>query len=577
MIEIISEPPSIPVADFGTGDAKQPPAPLSDCWRWCMQPDSADAVTTPGASATVTVVFPTTCTIPANGAAFKIWGYDFTVQSGSDYTSNSFKVLSSGILTSINFANMILANFYFNVAVEVTSQLVTGGVEVTITWTGCREQTAFNEDQMDFTALVATGGSAAFENGVSPEYVDGYQVIAHVGYLVDATSVFKAIGKFVGLEVDKQCSNIGSVCAEYVVPVQSQLYTDLPDLTSTSFITSIQGGRSLMKLFALEYGWLYRENCISKTGTIERSNIVLGINAAFDEDDPYQMRRYWYNHPDGFPPGQFVADFLTTQPKKISLCWESFKWLWLLNNWQSEYGTYRLVARFALYKKGVGFVESFDKIINDPATDGHAWYQPVNFNVSPQFVLDNAPTLTKEEIEYYEVSVRGTTTGGTNLFNASEILQFWPQHCCEGTTDLYFLTPPGGIGTIVVDIDSKEAVREADEINLQVLCSTGRLDKMRYGGRRLVNVRGYERVSFSVRAPQNMEWSRWLKHLHTSPQHWLRVSDEAGSNLGLGGDPVARKLLLEPGSVKIYETGQGIQFKGVGYLGDMNKQKGIEP
>lgn len=573
MIEITDKPPSIPT--FGTA-TKAPPVPVSECWKFCLQADVSDGIGTPGSQATVVVVFPLVTTVPADGAMFKIWGNDFTVDSSQDFTSDSFKVTTSGIVASINFGNMILANYYFNKAVSIASAVVGATIEVTLTWNECREQTGFSEEQMDFTAIEATGGSGSFENGVSPVYVDGYKIITRLGYYTDATSVFNPISVFVGLQANLLCSTVGQVCPEYVDSAQLKLYTELPDLTIDSFIPSIQLGRSVMRLFSLEYGWTFRENCIAKSGTIKKSEIVLGINAAFELDDPFQMRRYWYGHPDGYPDGQFVSEFLTTQPKSIPLCWDSFKWLWLLNSWQQDFGTYRLVARFGVYNKN-GTTENFDFIINDPATDGHSWYQPVNFNVSPGFVLENTPTFTEGNIAFYDVVVIGTDTEGEVLFNATEILRFRPDHCCEGNTDIYFLTPAGGIGTVLAKIDKKEVVREGTEINLQSDCSGSRTTQAKYGGRSLRSLRSYERISFTIDAPKTMEWQRWMKHLQKSPQHWIRVSDEAGSNLNLGGDPLAKKMILDPGSVTIYQSGQGIQFSATGYLTDIPTQKGIEP
>ena len=578
MITITEQPPSIAANETFINDPKQPPVPLSDCWKWCLQPDAADAVSTPGAHAEVVVTFPATTSVPADGTAVKIWGYDFTVQSGTDFTSSSFKVETSGLLTLLNFASMLSANLFFNRAVTYSFAIVGSDFEFTVSWIECREQPRFVAEHMDFTGVEATGATATYTNGTSPVYVDGYKIISRIGYYQDASNTFYPISRFVGLQADNQCTGVGAVCPQYVGDVESQLYTDLPDLTSTSFISAIQGGRSLMKLFSLEYGWVYRNNCQAESGTIKKSDLVLGINAAFDVDDPFQMRRYWYNHPDGFPEGQFVPDFLTTQPKAIPLCWESFVWLWLLNNWQSEFGQYRLNARFMLYKKGVGYFEAFEHIINDPLTMGSSWHQPVNFNVSPQYVLDNAPTLTEVDLDFYEVQVSGIEMLSTDvLFNASEILRFVPDHCCAGNTDVYFLTPPGGIGTLLVKIDEREIVQDGQEIFLQTVCGSDRLDRARYGGRSLMALRSYEKISFSVNAPATMEWQRWFKHFRSSPQHWIRVSDEAASNLNLGGTPLAKKMLLDPGSIKIYTAGQGIQFTATGYLQDIPTQKGTEP
>lgn len=569
MITVTSEPLSIPSI---LTDPKAPPVPVSDCWKWCLEPDAADAVATPGAQATVTILFPATTTVPADGTAFKIWGYDFTVDSAEDFTSHSFKVETFGLLTALNFGSMIQANIFFSRAVTIVGSVVGSDFQVVLLWNECREQPRFAPEHMVFTGITATGATAVAANGTSPVYTEGYQIVTRPGVYQDATQTFYPISRFVGLEPNRLCSEVGAICPEYRLAIETKLYTDLPELTSTSFISSIQGGRSLMRLFSLEYGWTYREDCVAKSGTIKKSDLVLGINAAFDLDDPYQMRRYWYGHPDGFPDGQFVPDYLTTQPKSIPLCWDSFGWLWLLNNWQSEFGTYRLVARFILYKKGVsGVFETFTHVINNPLTDGNSWYQPVNFNVSPQFVLDNAPTLDASNLEYYDVQVVGMETLTTDvLFNASEYLRFVPGHCCDGTTDLYFLTPPGGIGTLVVDVLTDEVVQDGQEIFLETNCDTVRTDRAKYGGRSLVGIRNYTRLTISVNVPPTTEWQRWLRHVRQSPQHWVRVTDEAGN-------PLAKKLILEPSTTKIKETGSNIDFKITGYLADIPTQKGFEP
>jgi hypothetical protein len=578
MITITEQPYAIDRNELAINDPKQPPVPVSDCWKWCLQPDSADAVTTPGSFAEVVVTFPSTTSVPADGTPFKIWGYDFTVDSAQDFTANSFKAETSGILTMLNFSSMISANLFFNRATTQSLAIVGSDLELTITWNECREQPRFVVEHMDLSGVEDTGATTSYANGVSPVYVDGYRIITRIGYYQDSTNTFYPISKFVGLQADNQCTGVGAICPQYLRDAETELYTDLPDLTSTSFISAIQGGRSLMKLFSLEYGWVYRTNCQAQSGTIKKSDLVLGINAAFDIDDPFQMRRYWYGHPDGYPDGQFVSDFLTTQPKSIPLCWESFKWLWLLNSWQSDFGQYRLIATFSLYKKGVGYFENFTAIINDPNTMGSSWYQPVNFNVSPQYVLDNAPTLTAADLDYYEVQVAGIEMATTSaLFNASEILKFVPGHCCTGTTDVYFLTPAGGIGTVVVRIDEKEVVQDGQEIYLQTVCGTSRADRARYGGRTMMTLRSYEKITFSIQCPPTEEWRRWLKHFRSSPQHWMRVQEEAASNLNLGGDPLAKKLLLEPGTAKIYTSGEGLIFTATGYLQDISTQKGTEP
>ena len=58
MITVLTEPQSTPVDAIASVDPKGVPVPVSDCFRWCLQLDDADAVTTAGTNATAVVTFP---------------------------------------------------------------------------------------------------------------------------------------------------------------------------------------------------------------------------------------------------------------------------------------------------------------------------------------------------------------------------------------------------------------------------------------------------------------------------------------------------------------------------------------
>ena len=573
MITVTSKPDSYTSIVSGLSSV---PVPVSACWKWCLQADAADGITVTGSKATVTVTFPAVPTVPANGTPFVIWGEPFTIQSASAYTGVSFKVESNGLLTALNFILMIQANYFFNRATVTTYAAVGATSQVTITWNDCREQAKFVAEQMVFTGLTATGATASYLNGVSPVYVDGHRLISRFGYYQDATSLFLPTSKMVGMETDRQCSTLGEVCPDYNAAVRGQLFTMLPALTTTSFIDRIDGGRSMMRVFGIEYGWVYRADCQAKTGTTKKSEYVLGINAAFDVDDEFGMRRYWPSHPLGFPPGQTIPDYLTTQPQRIELSWDSFKWLWITNNWSAAHGLHTLTAVFALYKKGVaGVFEFIETVI---ATNAAAYYQPINFNVSPGYVLANAPTLTELTLDYYTVTVRGQqTTGGLNVFNASQSLDFKPVHACDGMTDVYFLGPAGGIDTVIVVIQERELVREGQEIRLYTDCADTRENRAKYGGRSTVNLRTYERITFTVDLPNTQPANQWAKHLLQSPQHWIKVISQYDEDIELPGTPLAKKMLLDSSGVTIFRAGEGLRITATGYLADIQTQTGTEP
>lgn len=559
-----------PLGISGVLEPTQPPVALSDCIRYCLQPDTSDAISTPGAFATLVVTIPATCTVPADGTTFKIWGYDFTIDSSSDFSSSSFKVETLGFLTLLNFVNMIYANIFFNRALTGTLEIVGSDFVVTFSWNECREQPRFSSEDMVLDVFTTIGGSAAATNGTSPVYVDGYRIISRGYSYKDATGSGTALGVFVGLESEKQCSEVGETCVVMNDDFGAELYTPLPDLSSTSFIDTVTLGRSMMKLFGIEYGWTYRENCTPKSGTITKSKQALVLNAAFDIDDPYQIRRYWYGHPDGFPNSLTYAEFLTVQPKTLKVRNDSFLWLWMLNNWQDDFGQYSLKASFAIYglDGNISSVQTF--IVNNGITDAHSWHQPVNFNVSPSFLVDQF-AINLSNVLKYSVQVSGVDTLDSNnvFFNATEYLEFVLSPACDSHTDLYFLNSCGGIDTVDVQIDRIEVVQDGNEIQIPVPCGTDRSDRAKYGGRTLLSLRSYSKYYLSAEFQRTPANTRWLTDLRKSPQRWIRITDE-------GGSPLAKKLIVSPGAVKVYEVGVGIKIELEGYLQDIPIQTGSE-
>lgn len=572
MITITEEPPSI--TDTAYTELKAPPVAVSECFKWCLQADTSDAITTPGGQAFVQVLFPAVCSVPANGTEFKIWGFTFTIDDSQDYTANSFEVDAFGFISWLNFVNMIQANLFFSRAVTVVGEVVGSDFQATITWNDCREQERFSGADVDLTELDNLGGSSSFANGSSPVYVEAFKILSRAVYYQDATLAIYPLGRLEALEADLLCDSVSEICVDYRLDIEQKLFTRLPELSSTSFIDEVENGRSIMRLFSLEYGWSYRTDCQVQSGTIRRSGRVLGVNAVFPPEDQYGMRRYWHEHPSGYPPGQTAPDFLTLQPKtKHTLCLSSFSWLWMTNNFQHAYGiNYRLRVKFQLYKIGTnGVFEEFDYTALDSVVDSNSWYQCVNFNTSPAFVLANAPSIVSGELAGYDVQVFGVENFTTTvLFTASEKLHYDVVDACSGCTDLYFLGSPGGIGTQIARVTEREVVTAGKEILINSSCDLSNIDRAKYGGRSLTSLRSYERVSFTIELPRTTEHERWIKDFRKSPQHWLRIED-------YDGEPMAKKMLLDGNSVKVFREGEGINVEATGYLADIVSQKGIEP
>jgi hypothetical protein len=485
-----------------------------------------------------------------------------TVDDTSNFTGSSFKVVALGRTTATNFANMIGGNLFFARATSVIIEQVTTTWRVTITWNECREQANFGAAGMVFDNFAAIGATAVATNGVSPEYVDGVKVVTQLAIVEDIVT-YQAITAFEGFEPDKLCDTVGEVCVNYQSDITGQLYTILPELDWTTFVESVDNGRSMMRPFVVKYGWTYRDDCVAQSGTFTQSGFVVGINAAFDRTDVYGMRKYWYNHPDGLPEDQDQIKFLTTQPYGIKLCYASYAWLWVTNNFSETHGAnYKLRAAFTVYKNGVG-LGSWEVTVNDSATDGNAWYQPVNFNISPERVLDLIRPLT--EFDYYEVQLFVTDASNTVLSIGTERLRYAITPCLCDTTDIYFLTPAGGYGTLVVDIIGSSVEREGTEVNLFEPCGWTFDERNSKGGRTLVNLRSYEKVQIQASTLGNTDAEReWFKQFVVSPVKFLRQT--------IDGIEVKRKLIIDTGTVELYSAGDTINLTCTGYLPDIPMQ-----
>lgn len=563
-ITLTSEPQSTPLDSTAATDPKGVPVPVSDCFKWCMQLDDADAVLTAGVLPTVTVTFPAIPTVPANGTEVKIWGRVFTVNNASNFTGTSFKVTTFGAFTAIYFSQMISANLFFARAVTVAVAQVATDWVVTITWNECREQSNFTGAGMDFTAITAAGGSGAYVNGVSPIYADGLRLVTQLGIATDATSDFSTISEFEGHEPDRLCDSVAPVCVNYADDIKGLLYTIFPPLGWETFTESVDNGRSLMRPFSIKYGWMYRDNCVSQSGTFMQSGFVVGINAAFDQSDVYGMRKYWANHPDGLPDGQDYIKYLTTQPYGIALCPTSYAWLWLTNNYSETVGaSYKLRAVFTVYKNGVG-IGTFTETINDSALDGNSWYQPVNFNVSPERIFDLIRPL--DDFDYYEVQVIVTNAANVPIETGTERLRYSLLRGCGcNTTDVYFLTPVGGYGTIVMDIVTEQVVREGTEVNLYQPCEWSFEKRNQQGGRTLINLRNYKRLSLRAASIGNSQAERdWFTHFANSPIKYIRQI--------VDGVEVAVKVIIDPDTLDVYDNNGQLELTVNAYMPDMGIQ-----
>ena len=534
------------------------PIPVSDDLTWCLLPDDADVFDTPGAAAKVVITFPTTPTPQANGTAFKIWGFTFTFDNTYDFTGQSFRCTTTGFQSALFFRQMIEANLYFRRDVSVTISGAGFNI-VTITWNSCIAQGSFAAPAMDFTNFTPCGATAVVTNGTSPVYKPGFKITFRLLQRdpVNQTNVLE-VGKLEGIEPNRGCANAVAICLNLMRDARRFPYTPIPDLDDVGQIAGT-AVYSMVQIFQLEYGWVYRDVlCQSVSGTIKKSDAVMVWNAAFGPEDAYGVRPYWPGAVGGFPSGQFFPKFLTTQPTTMRIATTTNIWLWFFR--PDTFTTLR--ARFEVYS-----LADPNTPVTDYLTLTTNGENPVyGFNASPQQASSVSGVALSSIIRYF-VAVTGTDGGGA--FNAAGELQYLIDRTCFGT-DMFFLTPAGGIGTLVCDLEAKETVQEGSEIYKEPTTGISRFDKARYQGRTLGNIRAYDRFTITAVEDYSVENKQWFMDFKKSPQRWIKVESNDGTY-------IARKFIVDAGSVKISQAGEQVILSATGYIGDTPVQNGNEP
>lgn len=541
------------------------PIPISDCLRWVFQADDADIVTTPGVQAELVIVFPSSPSDPGNGTEFILWGFVMTTDDSVPYTATSFEVVAGDDLQTMNnFASMIAANFYFSRA--VTIDIDEGSNTVTLTWNDCGEQENFGSEQMEFSGIIGSAiTSATPANGTTPVYVSGYRIQYRMWRIdINDGSNSGPIMAYEGMTPNLLCTTSEESEFDGMPTARELLHTPLPELDDSHPDVNYN---EIIQYFTLEYGWTYRdENCQALSGDFAFSLRPSVWNAYFQPEDVYRVRKYWPGAAGGLPAGQTYVKFLTTQPDAMEVYEDTKCWLWYMVN-ESVQNWVELRLRIVAQKKDGSGVTSSVIVTN-------SGYGINAVNVSPSYILSlGLAGVDETTLDLYQVHI--TTQNSGNPLDLTQITEtktyvFKSGGCGSGNfTDMYFLTPIGGIGTIPVEIIQKNAEQTGNEILLNVPCTASRADKGRYGGRTLSNLRSYESFTFRSRSSET-EINEFFKDLKLSPQRWIRRQAEDGTW-------IARKLIVEPGGVKIYEDGPKVTVEVNGYLGDIQIQSITEP
>lgn len=537
------------------------PEPVSNRLAWTIQPDISDVLSTVGSKATVQITFPASgITVPANGTEFTIWGHTFTIDDTSNWTQNSFKLLTSGNSSGINLKGMLGANFFFS-----KTQISTGpgGLRDTIiTWNDCGEQENFTGLAMDLSALETAGATVVVTNGTTAVKTNGYIIQARL-LKMDSDLLFQPITKYEGFQPVINCNAIEELTINFMEEARRTLYTELPDLTVSSEQTPAE--TTMVGVFKLQIGWTYKDaSCQPISGEFIESDQVMVYNTVFDLQENWGMERFIFDYNGtGLSDIPLWPRWLTNKPERLALGVESLAWLWLS-------GAYNVVLT------NINEVKLTFNVFYKNGTNAQAHviypfadeWQVHNFNVSPKRLISLFSLVDLSDVSHYFVRATALDEFAASIGIVGWDTYFSVEDPCEKTTDLYFLTPYGGIGTILCDIVEEGITQDAQEICLDVPVMATRQETARYGGYMQNQIKNQETVTLRCRRNYTEDEVAYFKSMKASPERWIQVPETGLDGSGQLYNYIAKRFLVDPGGVKIFQEGDYIELLITGKIGN---------
>jgi len=540
------------------------PIPINRPVFWELEADNADVFQSTGTKPIFQVVWPASPTAPADGEEFTIWGQLFTVQSGTAFTSTSFRVVAGNMTqTRNNFRSMLQSNFFFSNAVsfQVTG---TGGNTLNVLWRDCREQANFGGAGMEYDTLVSgVGATVTVTNGASPVVVDGHKIIASLVRYDPVTNTYQEITPPEGVDTVIDCLFSYALGVDYQQQIADLLYCNIPTLTNDS--ADFPGYDTMYQYFVLKYGWIYREDCSPFSGDFLYSDVVKVWNAVIADSDVYGVQKYYPGATGGLPPGQTYVKFLSNAPAGgLHLRTDSYSWAWFfVNKNEYTYDTLKVIVNFLLTNNTGGtYNETITDILGDD--DGVTCV-----NTSPGFVIDNT-AATDANLESYTIKIYAYDGG--DFVQITETLQFYiDRECVEKSADVYFRNRLGGIDTLPVSVIEEVAAQSGTELNFALKPTSTSVERMTLRGRSLTNIVNQKRFTIQARQDWSDEYADYFEVFRTSPVKYLQVFSETGT-------PYAQKVVIDPGNVTIKKVGEKILLQATGYYShDVFAQSITEP
>ena len=482
--------------------------------------------------AVAVIIITVTAANIADGTSFQIAEQDFAANNTVAFNTDTLVNFnqSDALKHARNLQAAIISNAFFAGKVQVT--LFPSGLdyEVTITWLSKGHQFTAG------TAMPAPYSTPTIVEGVDVGLVEGYALVYQV-WMEDGGDN-KPITDYRDITPQITSDQEFSTC-EIEVNDALRPYLNLvfPYAAKNTAAREVNA----RKQFWIQYGW--RET--SKVGgvrntyfhEIKETDKEWAVYAALQETDRNGMR-LWFSGGDAAIIPEMK--FMTKRPH-FQVGRTSIGWLYCILDLQE-----RLALGSVAYKY---YVDRWD---------GAAWVNVSNSTIGTIDGIyrvpahpENLPTALPATTTRYRTEIRENTLGNTYAS------QEWEIGGCEPVMQVWFLGDLAAYEDFSFDsvfeeenvVDMEIALMAIQPFDNDSLTNYG--TRLATGGRQIVNVKNYRRITGRIGAMCDLEsFKQYLESFLKSPLKYLRYNSLYPPDTGdISNIEIQRSIFIDPGSI----------------------------
>lgn len=464
------------------------------------------------------------------GQQFIIFGQTYTVATGSSTATTVNLTSGTALQQAERVRDAILANVNLYPYVQFSITQSGSNYRLTLTW----------QKRVGFTDVYTNGTLGnpytivSEVLGAPAAYVAGFR-LAYQFFTENDTG---------GTAV----TDLRSVPPLVVNDIEQNIEIDFVDiaagLVSTTRPFSLSGipttDDTISKRVFLRYGSHTTVDGVTTWGSFQKSGVAKILNAAVRLDS-VKLSSYYYR---GIG---ILTKFLTYRPTNWTVNKEGqYEWLWFIGSIAQNFailGTHTLTnykIRYTTYSTSGGATIT----TNDLSTSDGVFIIPCGPSNLPS-------TISLADKVRYTVQIFANIfqSGVPAFIEVSELMTFYLNdgfECTEPFTEIYFLEPLGGFGTLPIHSVTVEAEQEYLTHELPLDPDAQIADRRISFGHSVNSAKSWYRLNMQVRLRYSKENFEYLTALRSSPEHHVRYKPNDTVN-------EVWKFVPDTGSMQVYQ------------------------